>query len=121
MNIKAELCETLFYDGQCQICSVEIAKLKRLADADIQFQDINSLNQSPEERERLFSQLHLRKADGRWLTGLDANIAAWQHTRWRHCVGVLRFPVINTVARLGYGLWLKWYQNRRKIRQSRAS
>ncbi|WP_196157470.1 thiol-disulfide oxidoreductase DCC family protein [Reinekea sp. G2M2-21] len=121
MKIKAEQRETLFYDGQCPVCSAEIAKLKRLADEDIQFQDINSLNQSSEERERLFSQLHLRKADGRWLTGLDANIAAWQHTRWCYCAGVLRLPVIYSVARVGYGLWLRWYQYRRKIRQSRAS
>jgi predicted DCC family thiol-disulfide oxidoreductase YuxK len=49
--------------------------------------------------------LHLQTAEGTWLTGLDANVRAWSHTRWGLPWQVLRLPLIRQVADLSYNSW----------------
>ncbi|MDH3448461.1 MAG: DUF393 domain-containing protein, partial [Gammaproteobacteria bacterium] len=58
-------------------------------------------------RERLPSRLHLKTADGQWLTGLSANIRAWEHTPigllWR----MLDWPIIRIFSNWAYEAWLR--------------
>lgn len=60
------------------------------------------------DKDKLLRTLHYKNANGTLLTGLDANVAAWQHTarasRWR----LLELPLIRPVARLCYALWARW-------------
>lgn len=105
--------DTLFYDAQCPICSAEVQRLQTQLHTDLYCVDIHQAELSLIEKERLFSQLHLRRADGTWLVGLEANVAAWQHTRWRPFANILLWPGVRWFAELGYWLWLRWYQKQR--------
>ncbi len=111
--------DTLYYDGQCPLCTREMAKLGQLCDAQLQLADIhrlppdNSLEQTDglaptdalPSRDTLLKTLHLRTAEGQWLTGIDANVAAWQHTRLGPLWRWLRWPLIRPVADRVYRLW----------------
>ena len=108
--------DTLFYDGQCPICSAEIKRLKNEADEHLGFVDITEADDLPLERDQLFSELHMLREDGQWVAGLEANVLAWQHTRWRWLAGVLLWPGIRFFAQAGYRLWLRWYQRQRANR-----
>ena len=69
--------DTLFYDGQCPICNAEISRLEALVDDNLVCVDIHSATSTPLDKQQLFSELHLLKADGELLIGLEANVAAW--------------------------------------------
>ena len=108
--------DTLFYDGQCPICSAEITRLEAQVDENIVCVDINTASSTPLDKLALFSQLHLLTADGKLLIGLEANVAAWQHTKWRGLANMLLWPVIRWFAELAYQGWLLWYQRQRAKR-----
>jgi len=55
----------------------------------------------------LLAKLHLQTSSGKWLTGIDANIRAWEHTPFRHLWRILGIPLIRPFAALGYEIWLK--------------
>jgi predicted DCC family thiol-disulfide oxidoreductase YuxK len=76
--------DTLYYDGRCPLSSTEMQKLKLHADDKMRLVDIHKLadDASLPAKEMLLSELHLKRADGEFLKGLDANVAAWQHTRF---------------------------------------
>ncbi len=103
-HIEKSTMDTLFYDGHCPICSAEIHRLQKKLDTNLNCVDIHQAEVSLIEKERLFSQLHLRRADGTWLVGLEANVAAWQHTRWRSFANILLWPGVRWVAELSYQL-----------------
>jgi len=107
--------DTLYYDGQCPICSAEIRTLIAQTDDAIEFVDLHSA-EAPLPKDILESQLHLRRANGELVTGLAANVAAWQHTPKRKIAALLLMPGVKPVAELGYRLWLHWYQWQRKRR-----
>lgn len=99
--------DTLYYDGQCPLCSLEMEKLKRHAGTKLQLMDIHSLQDNPElpTKQLLLSTLHLKRADGKLLTGLDANVAAWQYTRFGAFYRWLRWPLVRTIADWFYARW----------------
>jgi predicted DCC family thiol-disulfide oxidoreductase YuxK len=108
--------DTLFYDGQCPICNAEITRLEAAVDEELICVDIHSVASTPVDRQTLFSQLHLLRSDGELLVGLEANVAAWQHTKWRVLASFLLWPVIRWFAELAYQGWLIWYQRQRAKR-----
>jgi predicted DCC family thiol-disulfide oxidoreductase YuxK len=108
--------DTLFYDGQCPICCTEVKRLEAQVDEDLVCVDIHSASNTPLDKQALFSQLHLLKGDGQLLVGLEANVAAWQHTRWRSFANILLWPVIRWFAEVAYRGWLVWYQRQRAKR-----
>jgi predicted DCC family thiol-disulfide oxidoreductase YuxK len=108
--------DTLFYDGECPICNAEITKLEAQIDDNLVCVDIHSATITPVDKPALFSQLHLLRADGELLVGLEANVAAWQHTKWAGVANILLWPVIRWFAELGYKAWLFWYQRQRAKR-----
>lgn len=101
------LADTLYYDGHCSLCSAEMARLGKLCDGRLELRDIHDLEPDPAlpDRATLLRNLHLRTADGRLLTGLDANVAAWQHTRLGPLWRWLRWPLIRPIADAAYRLW----------------
>ena len=113
--MEPAVCDTLYYDAQCPICSTEINVLKGQADSKLRFVDIHQVNDSA-DKETLFKELHISRADGTWAVGLEANVLAWQHTRWRAFASVLTWPLIRPIANLAYRVWLRWYQWQRKRR-----
>lgn len=99
--------DTLYYDGQCPLCSAEMKKLTRHADPNLELVDIHSLVDEAglPTKHQLLTSLHLKQADGTLLTGLDANVAAWQHTRFGVFFRCLRWPVLRSVADWFYDRW----------------
>jgi predicted DCC family thiol-disulfide oxidoreductase YuxK len=97
--------QKLFYDGACPLCNAEVNQLKKCADKNLQFIDVHGIQTAGADIEPLLRVLHYENADGNVLTGLDANVAAWQHTRWGVFWRWLRWPVIRTIADLIYLTW----------------
>lgn len=105
---------TLFYDGRCPLCVKEMAKLESLKSRQLQLADIHTLpaESTLPDKDTLLRNLHLLTPQGEMLTGVDANVAAWQYTRKGHWFRWMRWPLIGSAANLGYTLWARWRYNR---------
>ena len=101
--------DTLYYDGACPVCSAEVDKLARFSNGRLALEDIHDLDDSDVrlDKQELLSRLHLRTADGEWVTGLKANIRAWQHTPFRYLWRILDWPLVNLVSYRAYEYWLR--------------
>ncbi|MFK8041374.1 thiol-disulfide oxidoreductase DCC family protein [Congregibacter sp.] len=115
--------DTLFYDGQCPLCAGEIAQLRQTRGDSLNIIDVHDLTEgtsllTPGETEaapnkdQLLRVLHLRRADGVWLTSADANVAAWEGTRHGRILSALRWPIIRHAVDLVYTLWARWRYRR---------
>ena len=111
--------DKLFYDDHCPVCTKEMDKLRKYHDENLELVAISTL--APAQQKRLLSQLHIQTSAGRWVTGLEANVLAWQHTRFRSIANILLCPGVRWIAELGYRLWLNWYQWQRRRRASYES
>ncbi len=97
--------EKLYYDGTCPLCTAEMKHLRKQADSNLQLIDVHASGLSDAESEQRLKLLHLETADGNTLTGLDANVAAWRHTRIGFLWAWLRWPVIREIADAVYNAW----------------
>ncbi len=98
--------DTLFYDAQCPLCRREVALLQKLARPTLGFRDIHSsCDETLPDRESLLRSLHLQRGDGAMVTGLAANVAVWQHTRFGILWRIMMLPGIRTVAERFYEHW----------------
>ena len=81
---------TVFYDGQCPLCSREIKHYRRLRGAEtLQWVDITrdetSLAALGLQHEVAMARFHVRDASGRWQTGAWGFAELWSHLpayRW---------------------------------------
>lgn len=97
---------TLFYDGQCPLCSKEINLLRNIQRGDLAFQDVHQLTEYTEaSREKMLKMLHLKDADGNWHIGADATVMAWSFTRYGWLFKPLRWPVIGSIVDVAYNVW----------------
>lgn len=105
--------ETLYYDGQCPLCVAEMDKLAKIKGEDLELQDIHTLPSEVDaaEKDQLLRVLHLKRGE-QMIRGIDANIAAWQHTRWGWLWQPLGWPIIKPVVNLVYERWAKWRYDR---------
>ncbi len=95
----------LYYDGQCPLCTREVARLREISDG-LALCDIHEVHDATlPSRDTLLRELHFRDANGRFLVGLDANVAAWQYTRYGWLWRVLQWPVIRPLAERAYNAW----------------
>ena len=106
--------DILYYDGQCPLCQREMARLAQIKGPGLELVDIHTLADDVPERpsrQTLLEVLHLKRGTT-YLTGLDANVAAWQHTSmgifWRW----LRWPVVRPLVDPVYNRWARWRFNR---------
>lgn len=100
--------DTLFYDGQCPLCSKEIATLRKLETGDLVFADVHVQNNRKgmlPERDTLLRRLHLLTGDGYWLVGLPATVRAWSHTRLGFLFKPLLWPLVYPLANRVYCSW----------------
>lgn len=97
--------ETLYYDGACPLCNAEISKLGTLCDDSLELVNVHDMDVSERDAEAMLKLLHYRTKDGETLVGLDANVAAWQHTHWGFIFRPLRWPVIRQIADRVYAFW----------------
>ena len=133
--------DTLYYDGQCPLCVSEMDRLRRLKGPELSLRDIHALdaeldddvdsynaatcNTDRPDRDTLLRVLHLER-DGVFLTGVDANVAAWQHTRFGWLWRWMTWPLIRPVVEIAYNRWARWrydrlYSQGMNVAQSAAS
>ena len=108
--------DTLYYDGNCPLCRAEINKLGRFTRDRLILRNIHQLEaeEAAPDKATLMARLHLKTADGQWLTGIDANIRAWRHTPLRYLWEMLGWPGIRPLSERAYEFWLR----RRAARQT---
>lgn len=128
-NSKACSKVTLYYDGACSLCTREMNILNKYADASLCLQDIHTLNDSelkyidrqdkakdiPSKKDLLL-YLHAKTEDGRWVIGADANVLAWQYTKFGMFFKVLRWPLVAPIVDWIYDIWAKQRFERNKER-----
>ena len=103
---------TVYHDGDCPICSVEIGHYKKLAGAErVRFVDAAAAEEGAFgealDRNKALARFHVRLADGRLLSGAEAFAALWQTLpRYRAFGRIAQFPLILQMLELIYRLIL---------------
>ena len=97
---------TVFYDGGCPICSVEIAQYQRLTPLKpIAWMDVSS-DSCPVgglDRAALLARFHVRMPDGRVVNGGRAFLKLWQALPgWRYLGALDAIPGMGWMADLAY-------------------
>lgn len=118
---------TVFFDGYCPLCRREVAAYRRLApQAALAWHDI-ALDPPDPQRDGFdlgaaLASLHLRDADGRLHTGLDAHLRLWQELPgWRHLAGFLqRRPRLRSRLDVLYRLFTRYRPGLRRRRRERG-
>ncbi len=104
----------VFYDGQCPLCSREIAHYRRLRGADTLnwvdiTQDEDTLTAHGLQRETAMARFHVRDAAGHWHTGAWGFAELWSHLpAYRWLARILRalrlLPLLDRV----YAKFARW-------------
>ena len=100
--------DLLYYDGHCPVCRREMKLLSRLKDDQLALVDIHGLTVDDGDRpdaESLLRLLHLRAGDGTWLTGVEASVRAWRHTRLGGIWAPLLWPPFRVLVERVYQRW----------------
>lgn len=121
-NTQPSLKDKLYYDSDCPICSAEMDKLCQLKNDDLELIPIKEMHaDSVTDPNKLYDELHIQTKDGNWLTGYDANIYAWQQTKYKPVAILLVKPPLRWFGKIGYKFWLVWYQWQRRKRLKNES
>lgn len=110
---------TLYHDGHCPFCQVEINWLKkhpyrqhvRLVDIQSAPFDAAEIGRTFDE---LMGQLHLKDRNGQWYVGMDASRALYAILGYRRLVKLSCLPGLRGVMNAGYRFFA-----RRRIRLGR--
>jgi predicted DCC family thiol-disulfide oxidoreductase YuxK len=125
MENRNQSCEqaTLYYDGQCPLCTREMARLAALKEDGLRLQDIHQIDdyRGLPDRDTLLRNLHLKTADGELLTGVDANVMAWQGTPYSRLFAWMRWPLVKPVADTLYRWWALWRYRRLYRKKGQSS
>lgn len=101
---------TVFYDGDCPLCSTEMAFLMRAnREGRLGFVNIAASGFDTHAlgvtREALMALLHVQDTAGRWLIGVPAVQAVYAATGHRRLAAALDQPLVAALARPAYA-WL---------------
>lgn len=103
----ADIALTVYYDGACPLCSLEIGHYAGCAGAErLLFVDVSAPDADPGpglSRQAALGRFHVRQVDGRILSGARAFAAIWgQLPRWRLAARIAALPGGAAVLELGY-------------------
>lgn len=103
---------TIFYDGLCPLCEIEMSHLKkRNSEGLLKFVDITAADFSDHyptlEWEALNARIHGMTEEGDMLIGLDVTHKAWSLVGYKWLYAPLRLPVIRFFADKFYLLFAK--------------
>ena len=117
MNVTSTAVKrTVFYDGQCQLCSREIDLFRRLVkDGSLEYTDIAApgfdASVHGAEAEAIHRHMHVRNDEtGVMHVGVPALAAMWERVPGFRWLAVLsRLPVLRWFAKLGYEVfaWIR--------------
>ena len=110
MTAKPTPPHTVYYDGDCPLCSTEMAFLMGAnRDGRLGFVNIAAPGFDAAAlgvtREALMALLHVRDAAGRWLVGVPAVQVVYAATGHARIAAALEHPVLARLARPAYA-WL---------------
>jgi predicted DCC family thiol-disulfide oxidoreductase YuxK len=100
---------TVWYDGDCPLCTREIALMRRLdRRAAITFVDVSgAVGKCPVERRELLARFHAEE-NGRLVSGAEAFAAMWRAVPVLRPLGLLaRNPTVLDLLERGYLRFLK--------------
>lgn len=103
---------TVYFDGQCPVCSREIALYRRLAEPGaIAWVDATAAPDAALgadlSRTRALARLHVRTADGRLESGARAFVMLWRHVpRTASLARILAHRPLLALLEVGYRLLL---------------
>ncbi len=99
--------DTLYYDEKCEFCRRYARRLEQLQKGGLSLVAIGEAGTDSglPGRLALQRQLHLKTAQGQWLTGLDAAIRAWSHTSRAWLFNPLGWPLIHALTSVAYDAW----------------
>lgn len=103
---------TLFYDGTCPLCMMEMKQLmKRNSAKQLAFEDINvddfSSRYPTFDKAALNARIHAMWSNGDVITGLDVTYEAWRAVGKGWVYAPLRWPLIKPLADWGYTKFAK--------------
>jgi predicted DCC family thiol-disulfide oxidoreductase YuxK len=103
--------KTIYFDGECPLCTIEIAHYQRQSGAnDLCFLDISRDGADPGEgltHEAALARFHVRAPDGTLLSGAAAFVSIWQELpQWRWAARLARLPGVLPLLELGYRAFL---------------
>lgn len=104
----------VFFDGQCPMCSREIAHYRKLQGSDaIQWVDVHDddgkLERHGLDKETALARFHVLDAQGEWKTGAFGFIEMWHYLpRWRGLANVIDTLKLGSLLDWGYGHFERW-------------
>lgn len=104
---------TVFYDGDCPLCSFEIGHLqKHDSDNELVFVDIMAADFTEKfpqaDWHAMNAKIHGLMEDGTWLVGLDVTHQAWKRVGKGWIYAPLRWPVISWFADHAYVFFARY-------------
>ncbi len=106
---------TIFYDGACSVCSIDMSYYRSIADQRVQFVDITADGFDAEVFDKTIDefqkQMHARDANGQFFTGVEAFRQLWDalpspfYPLLSTFVGL---PGINLAARTSYAVFARF-------------
>ncbi len=100
---------TVFYDGTCPLCTVEVSHYRRLAKDNVDFVDVSTEpNPSSElSQDQAMARFHIRDASGQLHSGAKAFVMLWTYLPgWRFLAPLSRVPGMTLLLELAYRLFL---------------
>lgn len=100
---------TVWYDGDCPICTAEIGFMRRLDRAlAIEFVDLSLPGACPTDRNARLARLHAQTRGGPMVAGAAAFVAMWRVLPGLRSLAVLAsLPPILWILERAYGLFLR--------------
>lgn len=102
---------TVFYDGACPLCRREIATYRALRPVGVRWVNVAARDAPaacPMDRDALLARFHVRRGDGRMISGARAFILLWRHVpRLRWLGRIAGTPPIPALLEGGYRLFLR--------------
>lgn len=116
---------TVFYDGDCPICRIEVDLYRRFGDG-VEWVDIERLSDAElpagKTRAELLGRFHARRPDGTWAVGVDAFQTIWRALpRWRRAAWLFDVPGLRGATEMAYRGFLVWQRRDRARRKRRAA
>lgn len=102
---------TIYYDGSCPLCTAEIGHYAGQKGSDrLRFVDVSAAGADPGPDlalEDARGRFHVRRADGKLLSGARAFVAIWETLPgWRWAARLARIPGVTPLLEVAYRLFL---------------